>query len=769
MELLYFSDISQLDFVRTTKPDIFKQKLPITGDMVVAFELERLGIDFIDEWNFLKPDEIRENWETAHTLSRNWWDEHLASTEYEGFSLADAAQQDLVYPFWASLNARAVYGSIFSAYPVKKISGYFLPAVAVVRTGPAPASRAVRSVTEAILLYIAEQRGIPVERLSSSLSLSTGTSAFLGRSLGGLIDQQFPVSSKMADKLVLVYETGMTIREHADLMAALNRVPGLKAISISQRELELGAQSGVERDLQLFWKKFVESVPIYQGNYPEIFANKNLQFQFERIKKEMESASAYGDVFNVFLELLKPSLVIFGHEAFTIERVLVRLARNRKITTVGLVHGGFGFKFLFRGLIGEADLVLLWNEIDIEWLTSFGVDKSRLEKIGCLRYESNYIKYTKSLEIDSPKLKSTLKKRLGLNEDKPLIALVTAEINTGLTAPIAEPRRHREALRGFLALVDSRPDLQFIIKAHPSYDYFELYRRLLDPNRPNLAFLEQATLSEILEASDICLMINYCTTAALEAMLLRVPLVYLNNAVYPSDDWRDTLATTSLHRVATIDELGMCIVSLLTNSANKWSALNEADQQLRVFLGLNETAVCDRILGILKRVLDQPEPCHMGGLITKRRMYDFLYSNEASLRKYSSELTMTHSGENLMFVFAYLAGLNNLGQSSIAKLFKLFHNKEKNAELFIWKTAKWILIQAYVIGRFSNTRRSDSFFINLKTLIPYLHSPRKFVASSVALKKSVAKYFLQHLLVRGFSPIIRTTFKFRNWYNGFVK
>ena len=31
---------------------------PITGDMVVAFELEKLGIDFIDEWDFLQPDEI---------------------------------------------------------------------------------------------------------------------------------------------------------------------------------------------------------------------------------------------------------------------------------------------------------------------------------------------------------------------------------------------------------------------------------------------------------------------------------------------------------------------------------------------------------------------------------------------------------------------------------------------------------------------------------------------------------------------------------------
>lgn len=769
MELLYFSDISQLDYVRASKPDMLKHMGLITGDMVVAFELERLGIDFIDEWDFITPDEIRANWETAHTLSRTWWDEHLASTEYEGFSLADAAQQDLIYPFEASLNARTVYGRIFSTHPIEKIRGYFLPSVGVVRTGPAPTSRAVRSVTQAILLYLAERHGITVERLNSSLPLSLGSSSYRGRAINHRKDAKFSTADNVADKIILVYETGMPASEHADLMEALDKLPGMKAVSISQRVLELATQSDAEIGFESFWNKFVESVTNYQGEYTEIFANEHLLFQFERIKKEMESASTFGDVFAAFLELLKPSLVIFGHEAFTIERVLVRLARNRKIPTAGLVHGGLGFKFAFRGLIGEADVIMLWNEIDIEWLTSFGVDKSRLNKIGSIRYESNYVKYASEHGMASPKTKRAAKIRLGVSQDKPLIVLITAEINTGLAAPIAEPGKHREAIRGFLALVDSRPDLQFIIKAHPGYDYFELYRRLLDPKRPNLAFLEQATLSEILEASDICLMINYCTTAALEAMLLRVPLVYMNNAVYPSDDWRDSLAETGLHRVATIDELERGIDSLLTNSVTKRSALNEADKQLRVVLGLNETPVCDRMLSLLKHVLDKPQPGNTGGLFATHRMCDFLYSGGVSSSKHFTELTMMHSGENLMFVFAYLAGFNNLGQSSIAKIFELFHNEAKNGKLSMWKTARWLLIQAYVTGRFSNPNHSGTFFINLKALIPYLHNPHKFIASSVSLKKSVAKYFIQHFLGKGFSPVIRTAYKLRNRYLGFGK
>lgn len=172
MELLYFSDISQLDYVRASKPDMLKQMRPVTGDMVVAFELERLGVDYIDEWDFLKPENIETNKDVAHSLAKNWWDENLASTEYNGFALTDVAQQDLIFSFEASLNARTVYGRLFDTYTVEKIIGFFLPSVAVIRTGPAPTSRAVQSVSQAIMFYMADQRGIMVDKLTSSLAIT---------------------------------------------------------------------------------------------------------------------------------------------------------------------------------------------------------------------------------------------------------------------------------------------------------------------------------------------------------------------------------------------------------------------------------------------------------------------------------------------------------------------------------------------------------------------------------------------------------------------
>ena len=171
--LLYFTDISQLNYVRANDCILMEESIPITGDMLVAFELERLKIDFIDEWDFLKPEDIEINKEFAHSLAKSWWDENLASTEYDGFALSDVAQQDLIYSFEASLNARTVFVRLFDTYSVEKIAGYFLPSVAVIRTGPFPASRAVQSVSQAILFYMAEQRGIVINKLTSSLAISS--------------------------------------------------------------------------------------------------------------------------------------------------------------------------------------------------------------------------------------------------------------------------------------------------------------------------------------------------------------------------------------------------------------------------------------------------------------------------------------------------------------------------------------------------------------------------------------------------------------------
>ena len=771
MELLYFTDISQVDYVVDNMPELLRQKRPVTGDIVVAYELERLGIDFIDEWHFLGSDDITKNYETAHLLSATWWDEHLASTEYEGFALSDTTQQDMVYPLEACLNARSVYDRIFSSYQIEKISGYFLPPVGVVRTGPLPTHRAVRSVSQAVLFYLAEKRGIPVVKLNSGRPLSSGRIAHKGVALSSIKATKFAGAVNSADKIILVYEDGMYGDELAALMETFDKLPRVRVISISQLVLGLGlqpygSQSGAERRLQSFWNKFIESIKNYDGDYPEIFANTHLLFQFERIRNEMETAADYGDVYAAFLDILKPSLVIFGHEAFTIERTFVRLARNRKICSAGLMHGVARHRFTYRGVVGDADLVMVSNEIDIEGLTSHGVDRTRLNKIGCLRYDDNYFSNIDTFKVDSPKAKRRAKWRLGLDPSKPLIAWITAAINAGFASPIADPRKHREAIRGFLSLVSSRPDLQFVIKAHPSYDYYEIYRRLLDHKLPNLTFLEQATLTETISASDICLQINYCTSAAIEAMLDRVPVVYLENAVYPLGDRQDNLPATGIYRVATIIELEKYLDGLLTNPVAKELAFVGADKQIKEILDIAELSASRRLLDFIKHVLDDQQIGDAENMLNAQTMRDFLYKSDVQtslFRERFARLTLKHSGEHLMYVFSYLAGVNNLGLATLRPIFEVSQDHLKNDTLASWKKAQWFLLPAYITGNINNSMRDGSKLNTIWSLRQYLICPHKFICAPALFKRYVIKHLIRIIL--GHTGISFLNWILKNYYN----
>lgn len=755
MELLYFTDISQVNYVVGNMPEMLRRMRPVTGDIVVAYELERLGIDFIDEWSFLEAEDIARNSETAHILSTRWWDEHLASTEYEGFSLADAAQQDMVYPLEACLNASSVYDRIFSTYQIKKISGFFLPPVGVVRTGPIPTNRAVRSVTQAILFYRAERYGIPVIKLNSGLPLSSGIMAHKGFASSRVKAARLTKAESPADKIVLIYEDGMYEDELVALMQTFYRLPRVKVILISQPVLELGLQpygSGVEEEprLRSFWNKFVESVKHYDGDYPEIFGNVHLLFQFECIRNEMETAAKYGDVYAAFLDTIKPSLVVFGHEAFTRERTLVRLARNKKICSIGLMHGVAKHRFTYRGIVGDADKIMVSNDIDFQGLVSYGVDKTRLNKIGCLRYEDDYFKSTRNSGVASPAAKSAAKRRLGLDPEKPLIVWLTAAINAGFASPVADPRNHREAIRGVLSLVTSRPDLQFVIKAHPSYDYYEIYRKLLDHKLPNLTFPEQAALNEIIAASDICLLINYCTTAAIEAMLDRVPVVYLENAIYPLDERRDNLSVTGIHRVQTIPELEKYIDSLLADPDAHAQALALADKELRHFLDIGEAQEKNRLYDFMEHVLHDQQAADTANLsLSARNMHELLLSHDAKRSLFSQFISAniaTHSSAHLMFVFSYLAGIHNLGLASITRIFDVFERHLINKNVVFLNKARWFLMPAYIAGSIGGSTFNGGKLAAIWSLRQYLICPRRFMSAPASFKRFVVKRLIKLIL-----------------------
>jgi hypothetical protein len=298
---------------------------------------------------------------------------------------------------------------------------------------------------------------------------------------------------------------------------------------------------------------------LYDGEFDFIFDNEFLNFQFEAISHELNFGKKIEKSFSFLLDFLRPDLIIFGHEAFTVERLLVRSAKKRKIITIGLLHSGLGFKYGYRGIVGEVDYVLVWNSIDKEFISEFDIPEDNIFNIGSIRFNKKYKRYQINLKN---------KFELNSNNKSNKILILTASINSGLSAPIASPTLHIKLIRELLLFIEQRQDLIFIFKPHPSYDHYELYRQLRKFNLSNLIFDENLTLDEAIKNSSLCLMINYFTTAAIEVMFENIPVVFLNNAVYPMKYWVTNDTYNNILQISNINELEFVIEKL--NYDNKF-------------------------------------------------------------------------------------------------------------------------------------------------------------------------------------------------------
>jgi hypothetical protein len=557
------------------------------------------------------------------------------------------------------------------------------------------------------------------------------------------------------DKIILIYDWAMKADEYAACLNAIGKMKDVRAITISHFWLESGLSVNNKKNhknerLLTFWSKFQESISFYKGEYPEIFANRHLIFQFERIKEEMENASDFGDFFSLLLDLLKPSLIIFAHEAFTIERTLVGLARNAGISTASLFHGSLGPKVGVRGISGDVDYIFVWNDIDINWVSSFDVNLNRLRKIGCVRYEKQYNDYLNSRSSYDLLEKKDAKEFIRLDGSKPLITLLTAAVNTGFAAHVAYPRKHRDALRSIMSLAKSRPDLQFLIKAHPSYDYPNLYKDIHNFGIINLVFDEQLKLHEVLQATDICVLVNYCTTAALEAMLQHIPVVFFDNAIYPMSDWQDSFSYTNTVRIDTVGKLENAINDLLTCNGLIKKALMEAKKTLQIFLGVEADTASQRLYISIQQILNNSKANKGYSLNCNRELYDFLYSNDAKNLQHRDGLIRLYELSALMYVFSYLSGVFNLRASSLQKiidLFKLDDRKFSQANYFYWH-----LLQAHIEGRNNNASDRRSLFNALCLLLIIVRNLNRFVSAPKYLKKSIAKYLINQIF--GFKMMV---------------
>jgi hypothetical protein len=238
-------------------------------------------------------------------------------------------------------------------------------------------------------------------------------------------------------------------------------------------------------------------------------------------------------------------------------------------------------------------------------------------------------------------------------------------------------------------------------------------------------------------------MINYCTTAALEAMLKKVPVVYINSAVYPLEDWRDNLSINGINRVSSIAELQSVLNNILLNKDFRVNSLEQAKGQIFEVLVNSEKSASERINNFIREKLTSRPMIKNNSFLNEGIMKKFLIDNCTQDAYQLQELNSINSSERLKLVLAYLAGFNNLGLEGIASISRMNNGSSGDTYKMIETCSQRSLVASYISGRLQNWEAEESNMRDLLFIVPYLLFPIKFTNLDSKERSNFYKYLLQ--------------------------
>ena len=558
--LIIINDISEYEYLILHKRILITETTYfITNDATVIFELNKTELKHINEWKYINSFELENNQKIADYIVKKWWNNFDFEIPFED-KVLETTENELLITFLASLNAKTIYSKILNEYHIKKIIFFNFKKISMSRNGPGPSAIPLTGFVQSIRYYYAKLYNIDSEFINTNIVLKN-TKMYISKlnvknqlnSLGKKYLQ--PQNDKKRKNLILIYEALIPSNEYEILKKFILEMPDIDEIYLPMafvdgKNLEKKYVNGFDYKIKISQR--------YAGEYNEIFNNPYIIFQFESIISSLFEAKISATIFGRYLDLFKPNIVVFGYDSFIVEQLFQIEAQNRNIKILSFIHGALGNKFGYKYLRSNSDYLALWNDTDYECVKHYGFTESKLYKIGALRYLKNYNEYIQRKNNNNfciPKNKKYNK----------TIVLITSEINIGIAFAYANPIIHIENLARIVNYIKNKPDYLFIIKAHPSTDYYSLYRNLTGIS--NLKFEEGKTLDYVLQQANLCIMINYCSSAAIEIMLKNIPLIYLKTASYSSPEWIDNFSHENSLILSEFNNFDNKIDDLLFNSS----------------------------------------------------------------------------------------------------------------------------------------------------------------------------------------------------------
>jgi hypothetical protein len=208
-------------------------------------------------------------------------------------------------------------------------------------------------------------------------------------------------------------------------------------------------------------------------------------------------------------KLRKPSIIIVLTDSTPPCRIAVLAGRLAGIPSLLLLHSGMvGRNYDCPPFV--VDKIAVTGEFAKNKLMDCGIEDERIVVTGQPSYDS-------LIEAQKHFSRDAICRKLGLDPAKKIIVYTTENL---------PPRENEKMARIICRTVKGIPNVEFVIKVHPSELDLSVYKNLIEESGLNALIIRQASIYEVLYVCDI--VITGFSATALDAMILDKPVITVN-------------------------------------------------------------------------------------------------------------------------------------------------------------------------------------------------------------------------------------------------
>jgi hypothetical protein len=623
--LISIQSVAQLEWLDEHNALEAENVFLVVGSNSAAAILERRGISFWDETALVDPATAERHLLLAPVLASQFVDrcQTLARDENLG-SLPDFAGE-LRLPIEICLNAACAYRRMLAAHDVQSVLIFDSPDVGMIRNGPAPAFVSALSISRAALRFCAKEANARTEAVANPWSPPAGNRPWRARV--ALADREPSALVRRAEPLngpwAVLWRDGMWPSEIAVAEAELKAALDCNVLQLSAADLGLFAEvihpaSNTTSSATIF--SLLQRAKLGSGSqpphHPEVFANPYLDFQFRAVAAEIVRTRTQRKVFHAIVSSLDSMVVVLQADTFSVERDLEHAAATLAIPTVALLHGGLGPLSGFVGLIGEPDITAIWSSEDRSNLEACGLGASHLAEIGSLKFDRRYRQGIGAAPIPGtsvPSVREQVERQSATGKEREVvILLLTSPTRVGLSFPTVDEDRYRQAWDEIVRIAIARKQWKFIIRPHPAFDDLEYYRSIASRSSNRILVSNELDLESAVSGSDLTILMNYCSTAAIESMFARVPVLFVSSALRKTRYTDDLLRRNGIYEAATNTSIELMIEAAIEDSSTRGRLVTRGMELLARIIGDNGIPAPVRFRQLLERVLRGHTPVANG-------------------------------------------------------------------------------------------------------------------------------------------------------------